>query len=275
MTRALVPRYVDPVRPVVPRYLPKVSAMARVMMGAAPLKNPPTIVTQKDIVDYLGIVVALIKSLNDDMLSHLVYLDYEAEQNRVEELLAKARDIDGCEQGLTCGGWREDDPPKTVQEAEAAPYRIEAFQHRVDARLMEERIDHPETTGRLIPSTRMTKAQRTSDLLLYTQWREYIKRFDTFLANSTFLTKPSDFEEAQRLDLEYQGFRDRYTGLTGLQPSAPLPPIPPEPKGLLDKIPVTALLVIGGLFAVGYAANAAYKAFKSEPAPSPVPATAT
>lgn len=185
-----------------------------------PLKSEPTIVTASDITDYMRIIVNLMKSLHSDMLANIVYRDPELDHNEVETLLAKAEKIDGCDQGLTCPGWQEDSESEPgIMAPVAAAYRREAFQHRVDARLMEDRI----------AKRSMTNAQIAKDLDMWDQWLVYKRKVENFLKSLEGFTivKSSDFSEAQRLDLELQQFRQRYTNSTGLDPSMPLTPVPP------------------------------------------------
>lgn len=219
-----------------------------------PLKSEPTIVTQSDITDYLRIVIDLMSSLNDDMLAHIVYKDPEAEQNQVESLLASARSIDGCDLGLGCPGWKEGDTPTTPQIAVASNYRREAFQHRVDARLMEDRVS----------ARSMTRAQVQTDLVIWKDWQSFKERVISYLKTIEGFTivKSSDFTEAQRFDLEMQDFRDRYTASTGLEPSTPLPPIPPDTGIFWTNVPwgwlVFGFVLIGGAVLLNQVRGAAH-----------------
>lgn len=222
-----------------------VLARARGRVGAptvthTPLKREPRFITKQDLLDYVGVLAPLIKSLHvDDMLPNLVYKDHEVEHAEVERLLKAAQVIDGCTQGLTCPGWysgmtlsdgtvtpenpKDPSPPPTNAPAQAArKLRQEAFQHRVDARFMEERIDAR------VP--KLTREQWRAEVQLWKEWNLWRETFNGFWIPRMQLIAvpgPSDWTEMQRKDLELQVFRDRYSAATKMPNTMALPPAQP------------------------------------------------
>lgn len=228
-----------------------------------PIADTPTVVSKADVFDYAATLVPIVKSLhNDDILPYLCYMDPNTEHNEVERLLSEAKAIDGCDQGLTCPGWREGETVGSVQEMKAAELRREAFQHRVDARLMEERLD--------VRTFKTTNAQIKQEVAFFAEWNEWRKRFENFLASAekAVLLKGSDFEQVRKFDVDLQKFRSRYTELVHRAPTRSYPSRVAESGGF----PWGWAILIATLAAGGYfLASAGGLAAALRPAPSPRP----
>jgi hypothetical protein len=208
----------------------------------------PTIVTKADLYSYLHMLVDLAKSLNDeDLLAHSVYYDPDDEQTKVEDLLRQAKEIDGCDQGLTCPGWQDGSAPAIDPSQQvASDLRRKAFQHRVNARFMEDRI---KARGYL------SQKRVDVEVRIWKDWLLYRKALGAYMesAEKGLLFKDSDFQEVQRFDLLLQQFRQRYRSAVGLNPSTPWPPPLPDEGALstfrqASKIVMVTAVALGGLY---------------------------
>lgn len=216
--------------------------------SGVPLKSEPTIVTKADLTDYVGMLMPMIKGLNADLLANTYYMNPDVEQGIVETDLAQAKALDGCDAGLGCPGWRDTDPEPAATDVtgtKARTLRRDAFQHRVNARLMEDRIK--DRGG-------ATNAQIAAENALWLEWLDYRKRFEANLKtiDGAFIPKPSDFQNLQQLDLQLQAYRARYRTLTGKAPTTPLPPKAPKSSEWYETIPWGGIGAVAGLFGVGY-----------------------
>lgn len=213
-----------------------------------PLKSEPTLVTKQDLYDYVGMLMPLIKGLDADLMANTYYMNPDVEQGIVETDLAQAKALDGCDEGLGCPGWRDTDPEPPITDVaatKARKLRRDAFQHRVNARLMEDRIK--ERGG-------ATNAQIAAENALWAEWLAYVARFKANLKtiDDVAFVKSSDWQNMQQLDLQLQAYRQRYQKLTGKAPSTPLTPRAPKSTEWYESIPWGGIGAIAGLFGVGY-----------------------
>lgn len=211
--------------------------------GVKPIKSAPMLVNKVDIHDYGAILVPLIKSLhNDDILKHIIYRDPNEDQAMVESLLKQAEALDGCKEGLGCAGWRDDEPvPFSASERAARELRRQAFQHRVDARLMEDRL---KSRG-----FATSNAQIKAEVAFFHTWNDWRHRFEKYLKNTledAWIVKGSDFEELQRYDMDLQRHRMRYSELARRSPTRPYSTAVPNDGG----IPWTGIIAVAALFGV-------------------------
>lgn len=213
-----------------------------------PLKTAPLIPNKVDYFQYARILNPLIKSFhNDDALENLIYMDPDVEHKAVENYLLLAKGEDGCDQGLSCPGWKDEDPmPTNGAEVRAREYRRSAFQHRVNARHMEDRIEER--------GTKVTKTQIATESALWQSWIAWLDHYKKMLAEAekATLITPSEFKELQRADLELQAFRDKYRSITGLKPKMQWPQTPPNESNNIFGIPWNGLIAVAGVFGVGY-----------------------
>jgi hypothetical protein len=157
-----------------------------------------------------------------------------------ESLLTEAKKLDGRDASIQTGfgpdpalhpeAYKDVSVIVTSPSEEAAvQIRRSAWQRRVDARAMEERI-----TARCGDQFCMKKAAVQAEVSYVKEWRDYLTRTIKFLDSITGFTivKSSDFLEMQRLDLEYQWYRRQYEKLTGYKATRHLTVTPPAAPGL-------------------------------------------
>jgi hypothetical protein len=263
-------------------YVPPAPVMARLRpsarVGAArvgedvPLKDASAISTKSEAADYMNLLQALRNSFSEDVDKNVVIEDPAKWHDESEANIKKAADIDGCEGILSCdppvpyldseepdkltGAWRDQKGEARFGTWTAWSYRNKALHQLARARYLEDIWDR----------RGLTKATAPLDYAFDAEWNAWDDR-RKMLVGQIESWSASDFSEIQRLDLDLQRLRRRYTELTGLEPSMAWPSKPPPGRDLYD-LAKLALWVVGAGVAV-YALS-----FFLAPAASVAPAAA-
>jgi hypothetical protein len=223
-----------------------------------PLRATPTIVTKRDIEEYLNELRSLATEFqNDDVAVNVVDQDPYALNTEIRHLLELAEQLDGCKDGIACTV--EDDhgkvrapagtPPLTNSPADAPRHAAAKMRWRALGDLVvigkeikkinrrRRLLGEPVMPGENDPTPTLwddplTHQIVTNDLAYWHDWRGYYRRLvDANAVLSDVYVKESDFQSVQRLDIELQQFRDRYAALTHMAPTRALnPQLPPEPS---------------------------------------------
>jgi len=213
-----------------------------VRVGAdVPLKTAPTLATKSDAADYMNVLMSLRNSFVGDVDKNIVVEDPATYHDLSEALLQKAGDLDGCYGLLSCDPFDDDSAPSPtdVRAYGAWSYRNKAAHQLARARYLENIWDRRGLTNAKLPL----------DLAFSKNWDDWDDR-RRLLVNQIESWSAFDFGELQRLDLDLQVLRRRYTELTGLEPTMPWPSGIPKTTSLVDL--AYAGLVIAGIGVVIY-----------------------
>ena len=211
--------------------------LTRVGIDDVPLKEKPTIPTKSDAADYMNLLQGLRNSFSEDIDKNVVAEDPETYHDASEDNIKKAFGLDGCMGIVSCtpDGADDSEPsPAGTKEWWAWSYRNKAAHQLARARYLEDIWDR----------RGLKKADLPKDLAFEAEFDAWDDRRKVIVGQveswSSF-----DFGEIQRLDLDLQKLRRRYTEVTGLEPSMAWPSGVPNTPNTLVNLAYVALAVAG------------------------------
>lgn len=236
-------------------------------MGGAsvlPMRPMPAVVTRDDFWNYQHSLAAHLIALNEDIGANLVLDDPLVEAKKVQDYCAAAAATDGCTAAcINCPGWSMDEN----KDAFPLPPKGTAMKLRAMASTAAGAADYAERqVGKHDPSKANwdeVAYDWRSELAFVDRWRNFKQRFLDYskqaLDDITVFTG-TEFEQLQRFDLEYQGFRAGYQALSGKAPAMAMPLALPETDNpLLTGVKYVSVAAV--------ALSGAYLAYKLVKAP--------
>lgn len=222
--------------------------------GLTPMQPMPTVVTRDDFWNYQHSLAAYLIALNEDIGATLVLDDPIVEAKKVQDYCAAAATTDGCTGAcINCPGWSMDENKDTFPigpKGTAMRLRAMASTAAGAADYAERQIGKHDSSK---ANWEDVKYDWRSELAFVDRWRNFKQRFLDYskqaLDDVTVFTG-TEFEQLQRFDLEYQGFRAGYEALSGKAPSMPMPPeLPQTDNPLLTGVKYVSVAAVAGSLA--------------------------